>query len=56
MSGVPLIDLHTHTDESDGTSAPDELVGAAMAMGLEALGITDHDTFGGYDAAAPLAR
>ena len=50
-----MIDLHTHTDESDGTSAPDELVGAAVALGLEALGITDHDTFAGYDAAAPLA-
>ena len=51
-----MIDLHTHTDESDGTSAPHELVGAAVALGLEALGITDHDTFAGYDAAAPLAR
>jgi predicted metal-dependent phosphoesterase TrpH len=56
ISGVRLIDLHTHTDESDGTSAPDELVGAAVALGLEALGITDHDTFAGYDVAAPLAR
>jgi 3',5'-nucleoside bisphosphate phosphatase len=51
-----LIDLHTHTDESDGTSAPAELVGAAVALGLEALGITDHDTLAGYDAAVPLAR
>lgn len=51
-----MIDLHTHTDESDGTLAPEQLVRAAAEMGLEALGVTDHDTFAGYDRAAPLAR
>jgi predicted metal-dependent phosphoesterase TrpH len=51
-----LIDLHTHTDESDGTFTPAELVDAALAKGLEALGITDHDTFAGYDQAVPLAQ
>lgn len=51
-----MIDLHTHTDESDGTLAPGELVEAAGLIGLEALGISDHDTFAGYDLAAPLAR
>jgi len=50
-----MIDLHTHTDRSDGTASPAQLVGDAMAMGLEALGITDHDTLDGYDTAAPLA-
>jgi predicted metal-dependent phosphoesterase TrpH len=50
-----LIDLHSHTNESDGTSTPAELVSAASALGLEALGITDHDTFAGHDAAVPLA-
>jgi len=51
-----LIDLHTHTNESDGSYSPAELVCAALTKGLEALGITDHDTFAGYDQAAPLAR
>jgi predicted metal-dependent phosphoesterase TrpH len=51
-----LIDLHTHTNESDGTFTPGELVSAARAMGLEALGITDHDTFAGFDAALPVAE
>jgi len=51
-----MIDLHTHTDESDGTSTPGELVEAAGLIGLEALGISDHDTFAGYDLAVPLAR
>jgi predicted metal-dependent phosphoesterase TrpH len=51
-----LIDLHTHTNESDGTYTPDELIQAALDAGLEALAITDHDTFTGYELALPLAR
>jgi 3',5'-nucleoside bisphosphate phosphatase len=51
-----VIDLHSHTDESDGTFTPRELVDLAMALRLEALAISDHDTFAGYDQALPLAR
>jgi predicted metal-dependent phosphoesterase TrpH len=51
-----VIDLHTHTDESDGTYSPLELVDHAVALGLEALAISDHDTFAGYDQAVPIAR
>jgi predicted metal-dependent phosphoesterase TrpH len=51
-----MIDLHTHTDESDGTFSPEELIQAAAGLKLEALGISDHDTFAGYDQAVPLAR
>lgn len=51
-----MIDLHSHTDESDGTTAPADLVQAAIEAGLEALAITDHDTFSGFDEAAPVAR
>jgi len=51
-----LIDLHTHTTESDGTFTPRELVEAAIAIGLEALAITDHDTFAGYAQAEPIAQ
>jgi hypothetical protein len=50
-----MIDLHTHTDRSDGTASPAQLVRDAKELGLEALGITDHDTLDGYDIAAPLA-
>src|ERR1019366_423240 len=45
-----MIDLHTHTDRSDGTTSPAQLVDDPKAMGL-----TDHDTLEGYDLAAPLA-
>ncbi|HLK19627.1 MAG TPA: PHP domain-containing protein [Bryobacteraceae bacterium] len=51
-----MIDLHTHTNESDGTCTPLELVDRARAIGLEALGISDHDTFAGYDQAVEPAR
>jgi predicted metal-dependent phosphoesterase TrpH len=50
-----MIDLHTDTDQSDGSVAPARLVRHSMAPGLEALAITDHDTLAGYDAAAPVA-
>jgi predicted metal-dependent phosphoesterase TrpH len=51
-----LIDLHSHTDESDGTCTPEQLVELAAETGLEALAITDHDTFRGYEQALPVAR
>jgi 3',5'-nucleoside bisphosphate phosphatase len=50
-----LIDLHTHTDRSDGSTAPEDLVRQAVQEGIEALAIADHDTLAGYDAARPVA-
>ncbi len=46
-----MIDLHTHTNASDGSYSPAELIDRAVALQLEALAITDHDTFAGYDQA-----
>jgi 3',5'-nucleoside bisphosphate phosphatase len=51
-----MIDLHTHTDRSDGTFTPAELVAEAVRVGLRALAITDHDTMVGCDAALPYAK
>jgi len=51
-----VIDLHTHTNESDGSSSPEELIDQALAIGLEAMAICDHDTFAGYDQALPVAK
>jgi predicted metal-dependent phosphoesterase TrpH len=51
-----MIDLHSHTTASDGTFSPAQLVDEAGRTGLRTLGITDHDTFSGYDQALPLAR
>ena len=49
---VTRIDLHTHSTASDGTLSPGELVAAGAAAGLSVLAITDHDTTGGWAAAA----
>ncbi|MFC7343167.1 PHP domain-containing protein [Saccharopolyspora griseoalba] len=51
-----LIDLHTHSTESDGTDAPAELVRTAVAAGLDAIAITDHDTTAGWNEAERAVR
>jgi predicted metal-dependent phosphoesterase TrpH len=48
----PVIDLHTHTTASDGTTAPEELVREAALAGLDVVALTDHDTTDGWDRAA----
>ncbi|HKI81625.1 MAG TPA: PHP domain-containing protein [Pseudodesulfovibrio sp.] len=45
------IDLHTHTTVSDGTLTPTELVKLARESGLDAIAVTDHDTFQGVPEA-----
>jgi predicted metal-dependent phosphoesterase TrpH len=50
-----VIDLHSHTNESDGSCSPAELIEEAVRADIRLLGITDHDTFAGYDKAVPLA-
>jgi 3',5'-nucleoside bisphosphate phosphatase len=47
-----LIDLHTHTDASDGSCTPAELVRNAAANGITVLSVTDHDTLAGCEPAA----
>jgi 3',5'-nucleoside bisphosphate phosphatase len=51
-----FVDLHSHTNESDGSLTPGELVLLAKRSDLDALAITDHDTFSGYEKAVPFAR
>ncbi len=50
------IDLHTHSEVSDGTDAPADLVRNAVAAGLDVVALTDHDTFDGLDAARQAGR
>jgi len=47
-----VIDLHTHSTASDGTTSPADLVREAAAAGLTVLALTDHDTTAGWDEAA----
>lgn len=46
------IDLHAHSNVSDGTEPPRELVRLAAAADLDVVAITDHDTVSGWDEAA----
>jgi predicted metal-dependent phosphoesterase TrpH len=49
---VTRIDLHCHSNASDGTLTPAQLVTAGAQAGLDVMAITDHDTTGGWAAAA----
>lgn len=55
-----LIDLHVHSNASDGSLTPEEVADEAMRMGLSAIALTDHDTVDGiptimaYTADKPL--
>ncbi len=50
-----FIDLHAHTNASDGSLTPRELVSLAKKVGLSALAITDHETFAGFEAVRSVA-
>jgi predicted metal-dependent phosphoesterase TrpH len=45
------IDLHVHSNASDGTDAPAEVIRRAAAAGLDVLALTDHDTQAGIAGA-----
>jgi len=50
------VDLHTHTNASDGRLSPEELIAAALAAGLSAVALTDHDTLEGYKSAVDAGK
>ena len=51
MTEEAWVDLHIHTNFSDGLLTPTQVVGKAMEAGLKAIGITDHDTIDGIEEA-----
>jgi predicted metal-dependent phosphoesterase TrpH len=51
-----MIDLHTHSNASDGDLSPAELIAAAAAQGLSAIALTDHDTIKGLENAKEVAE
>jgi predicted metal-dependent phosphoesterase TrpH len=51
-----LIDLHLHTNRSDGQYSPRALVGLAAERGVSLMAITDHDTVDGVAEGAEAAR
>jgi predicted metal-dependent phosphoesterase TrpH len=53
---MPGIDLHTHSDRSDGTFTPSEVVRHAAERGLDVVALTDHDTTAGIEEALAAGR
>ncbi|MFQ4149188.1 PHP domain-containing protein [Arthrobacter sp. LAPM80] len=50
------IDLHAHSNVSDGTQSPADLVAAAALARLDVMALTDHDSTGGWPEALAAAR
>ncbi len=50
-----IVDLHTHSNKSDGSLSPAELVHLAAKKGLSAIALTEHDTTDGIDEAMAVA-
>lgn len=50
------VDLHTHSNISDGTLSPAELVSAAIQQGIHTLALTDHDSMDGVALARQAAQ
>ncbi|MCU1564894.1 MAG: Phosphatase [Arthrobacter sp.] len=50
------IDLHAHSNVSDGTQAPADVVAAAAEAGLDVIALTDHDSTDGWAEATLAAR
>ena len=51
MVNTVKIDLHLHTNKSDGTLSPSEIVKLSFTKGLKVIAITDHDTTNGINEA-----
>ena len=51
-----MIDLHTHSNFSDGSDSPTQLAQRAHEVGLRAIALTDHDTTASHDEMAAACR
>lgn len=55
QKGHAMVDLHVHSNRSDGTFSPRELVDYAIEKGIKAMALTDHDTVAGLKEAQEYA-
>lgn len=51
-----IVDLHVHSNKSDGSLTPAELVRLAAEKGVSAFALTDHDTTDGITEALTAAK
>jgi predicted metal-dependent phosphoesterase TrpH len=52
---LSIVDLHTHSNKSDGEYAPSEVVRLAFEAGVSVMALTDHDTTDGLKEAIGAA-
>ncbi len=52
---MKVIDLHTHSNISDGSLTPTELIKRAISLNISAIALTDHDTTDGVAEAKKAA-
>lgn len=50
------VDLHTHSNISDGTLSPQQLIAAAAELSIHTLALTDHDSMDGIALAQEAAK
>ncbi len=50
------VDLHIHSNASDGKFSPEAIVNMAAELGLKYISLTDHDSVAGVPAALEAAR
>ncbi len=50
------VDLHSHTNYSDGFNSPKDLIDKARSKGIDILSITDHDNLAGIDEAVEYGK
>lgn len=53
---IERVDLHLHSNRSDGLAEPKAVIAAAQEAGLRAVALTDHDTVSGVQEAAEAAE
>ncbi len=53
---MKTIDLHVHSNKSDGSCTPAQIIEAAIDAGLSAVALTDHDTADGIKEACDAAN
>jgi len=51
-----IVDLHTHSNITDGSCTPKELIDVAVKEKVKAIALTDHDNIGGLEEAAKYAK
>src|SRR5512147_1136975 len=50
------VDLHSHTNYSDGFNTPKELIDKAKNKGIDVLSITDHDNLAAIEEATEYGK